>query len=451
MDPTLLSRWQFAITTIYHFFFVPLTLGLSIFIALIETKYVLSKDETYKRMVKFWGSIFVINFAAGVVTGIVQEFHFGLNWSEYSRFVGEIFGAPLAMETLLAFFMESTFIGLWIFGWDKLSKKFHLTAAWLVAIATNVSGYAILVANSFMQHPVGYALEQGRAVVSNFRALFTNPNMLYQYPHVLAAGISTAGFLVLAFSSYHLGKKKGDLEPFRISFRWAAIYSLIGVALVIFVGDAHGKWLGREQPMKVAAAEAAWETEQPADFSVFAIIDEENQENKLAFKIPNGLSFLLHNNFTGKVMGIKDLQEEAIEKYGPGDYTPPVILTFWAFRFMVGLGFLMLLLAFLALIWRKSIEKRGWFLKIAPLFIFLPYLASSFGWIVTEEARQPWVVYGLLRVKDAVSPNLTVTDVMFSLVILFIVESILVVITAAMFFKYGTSQPAGVSQDNAAY
>ena len=260
MDPIILSRWQFAITTIYHFFFVPLTLGLSIFVALIETKYVLSKDETYKRMTKFWGSIFVINFAAGVVTGIVQEFHFGLNWSEYSRFVGEIFGAPLAMETLLAFFMESTFIGLWIFGWDKLSKKFHLAAGWLVAITSSVSGYAILVANSFMQNPVGYAIEQGRAVVTDFGVLFTNPNMFYQYPHVLAAGITTVGSLVLGFSAYHLARKQGDLEPFRISFRWAAIYSLIGVLLVGGIGDAHGKWVA-----KISAAQSGSDCRQPGE------------------------------------------------------------------------------------------------------------------------------------------------------------------------------------------
>ena len=449
MDPLLLSRWQFAITTIYHFFFVPLTLGLSLFVALVETKYVLSSDETYKRMVKFWGTIFIINFAVGVVTGIVQEFHFGLNWSEYSRFVGDIFGAPLALETLLAFFMESTFIGLWIFGWDKLSKGLHLTTAWLVALATNVSGYAILVANSFMQHPVGYAIEQGRAVVTDFGALFTNPNMLYQYPHVLAAGITTAGFLVLGFSSFHLLKKKGDIEPFRISFRWAALYSLVGVLLVGIIGDAHGKWLAAVQPLKVTAVEALWETEKPAPFSVVAIIDEQNQKNTFDIKIPAALSFLLYSNFTDEVEGIKEHQAEAEARYGPGNYIPPVTLTFWAFRIMVGLGFLMLLLSFLSLIWRKSIEKKTWFLRIAPLFIFLPYLATTCGWIVTEETRLPWTVYGLLKVKDSVSPNLSGADVLISLVILVAVESILVILTATMFYKYGTSELSNSSPEHA--
>jgi cytochrome d ubiquinol oxidase subunit I len=219
MDPLILSRWQFAITTIYHFFFVPLTLGLSLLVAIMETKYVRSKDETYKRMVKFWGSIFLINYAAGVVTGIVQEFHFGMNWSEYSRFMGDIFGAPLAIEGLTAFFLESTFLGVWIFGWDRLSKSAHATTMWLVALGANISALWILIANSFMQHPVGYAIENGRAVMTSFGALITNPNVLFQFPHVLAAGITTAGFLVMGFSALHLLRRGGRKDIFLKSFR----------------------------------------------------------------------------------------------------------------------------------------------------------------------------------------------------------------------------------------
>jgi cytochrome d ubiquinol oxidase subunit I len=218
MDALALARWQFAITTIFHFFFVPLTLGLSIFVALLETNYVRSSDERYKKMAKFWGVIFLINFAMGVVTGIVQEFQFGLNWSEYSRFMGDIFGAPLAIEALLAFYMESTFIGMWIFGWDKVSKKTHLAAAWLVAIGSNISALWILIANSFMQHPVGYGLDSGRAVMQDFFALLTNPNVWYQFPHVLSAGVAMAGFVVMGFSAWHL-LRKHDVTIFRPSFQ----------------------------------------------------------------------------------------------------------------------------------------------------------------------------------------------------------------------------------------
>ncbi len=216
MDPLILSRWQFAITTIFHFFLVPLTLGLSILVAIFESRYVATGDETYKRMARFWGKVFLINFAAGVVTGIVQEFHFGMNWSGYARFMGDIFGAPLAIEALLAFYLESTFIGLWVFGWDRLSKKLHLATIWLVAIASNLSALWILIANSFMQNPVGYAIENGRAVMTSFWALVTNPNLPYQFLHVLAAGVTTAGFIVLGFSAWHLLKnREGALDCFR--------------------------------------------------------------------------------------------------------------------------------------------------------------------------------------------------------------------------------------------
>ena len=394
MDPLLLSRLQFAVTTIYHFFLVPLTLGLSILVAIFESRYVATGNETYKRLTKFWGKIFLINFAAGVVTGIVQEFHFGMNWSGYARFMGDIFGAPLAIEALLAFYMESTFIGLWIFGWDKLSKKVHLAAAWLVAIGSSISAFWILIANSFMQNPVGYAIENGRAVMTDFWALVTNPNLPYQFFHVLAAGITTAGFIVLGFSAWHLLRKSGEVEFFQKAFRWAAAYALIGAVMVGLVGDAHGKFLARTQPMKICAAEAIWENEQPADFIIIAGIDEKGQDNTFEIRIPKALSFLLYNNFTGGINGLKYWQAEAVAHYGPGNYIPPVALSFWSFRIMVGSGVLMVLLAFLALIQPKVkfLQKSTLFLKILLPAMALPYLASTFGWILTESARQPWIV-----------------------------------------------------------
>ncbi len=444
MDPLILSRWQFAITTIYHFFLVPLTLGLSILVAIFESRYVATGNETYKRLTRFWGKIFLINFAAGVVTGIVQEFHFGMNWSGYARFMGDIFGAPLAIEALLAFYMESTFIGLWVFGWDKLSKKVHLAAAWLVAIGSSISAFWILTANSFMQNPVGYAIENGRAVMTNFFALVTNPNLPYQFFHVLAAGITTAGFIVLGFSAWHLlRKKEGDVEFFQKAFRWAAVYALIGAIMVGLVGDAHGKFLAKTQPMKIAAAEAIWNTQDPADFVVVASIDEEKWENRIEVRIPNALSFLLYNRFTGEVKGLDELQLEAEQKYGPGNYIPPVTITFWSFRIMVGAGLLMVLLALLALIQPKLkfLQKSPLFLKILLPAMALPYIASTAGWVLTESARQPWIVYGLQKVQDAVSPNLTIGDVLFSLILFAVLLGALIVVTGWLMYKSGTAEP----------
>jgi len=443
MDVVILSRLQFAITTIYHFFLVPLTLGLSILVAIFESCYVATGKEIYKRQTKFWGKIFLINFAAGVVTGIVQEFHFGMNWSGYARFMGDIFGAPLAIEALLAFYLESTFIGLWVFGWEKLGRKMHLAAIWLVAVGSTFSALFILAANSFMQNPVGYAIENGRAVMTDFLALITNPNLPYQFFHVLSAGVATAGFLVLGFSAWHLLRKDGENEFFKTAFRWAAVYALIGALMVGLVGDAHGKFLARTQPMKICAAEAIWENEKPADFILIAGINEAAQENPFEIRIPKALSFLLYSNFTGGINGMQYWQAEAVAKYGPGNYIPPVVLSFWSFRIMVGSGMLMVLLAFLALV-RPRVkflrEKNLLFLALIPAMV-LPYLASTFGWILTESARQPWIVYGLQKVQDAVSPNLTAGSVLFSLILFAVVLGALVAVTGWLMVRSGTAKP----------
>jgi len=441
MDALALARWQFAITTIFHFFFVPLTLGLSIFVALLETKYVRSGDEMYKKMAKFWGTIFLINFAIGVVTGIVQEFQFGLNWSEYSRFMGDIFGAPLAIEALLAFYMESTFIGMWIFGWDKVSKKVHLTAAWLVAIGSNVSALWILIANSFMQHPVGYAIEGGRATMQDFFALMGNPNVWYQFPHVLSAGISMAGFVVMGFSAWHL-LRKHDVTIFRPSFQWAARYALIGSLLVGVIGHFQGQFLVQHQPLKMAAAEALWDTEQPAGFAVVAGINAGAQTNSFELKVPGVLSFLSYNNFSSEVKGLKDLQAEATAQYGPGNYIPPVTLNFWAFRIMVAAGSLMVLLALLAVIWsngKREIDVKQGFLKTLLFAPALPYLAATFGWVMAETGRWPWIVFGLQKIKDAVSPNVPAWNIAFSLVVLGLLYGVLTVVAVKLGLKYGKS------------
>jgi cytochrome d ubiquinol oxidase subunit I len=445
MDPVILSRWQFAMTTIFHFFFVPVTLGLAMFLAILETKYVISGEEIYKKMTKFWGKIFLINFAIGIVTGIVQEFHFGLNWSEYARFMGDIFGAPLAIEGLMAFFLESTFIGVWIFGWDKLSKKGHLAAAWMVAIGSNLSALWILVANSFMQNPVGYAIRNGRAEMTDFWALLGNPNVWYQFPHVVTAGLSVGGFLIMGFSAWHLLKNKPENKGFFVrSFKWAATFALVGSVLVGLIGHAQGQFLAKSQPLKIAAMEGHWETEAPASFSVIGIVDQEKQENTWEIKVPKFLSLMLFNDLTSEFKGLIDLQAEEVAKYGPGDYIPPVIISYWASRTMIGIGLLMVLLSSLAVWWSRKDKfvDLKWFLKILVPAGLLPTIAITAGWIIAETGRWPWIVHGLQKIEDAVSPTITPGNIIFSLVSFVVLYSVLGFIGIKLMLKYGTNDPA---------
>lgn len=409
MDPLILARLQFAVTTIYHFFFVPLTLGLSIFVALLETLYVRTGKTVYKEMTKFWGKLFLINFAMGVVTGIVQEFQFGMNWSEYSRYVGDIFGAPLAIEALLAFFLESTFLGIWIFGWDRLSKGAHAAAMWLVAIGSNISALWILVANSFMQEPVGFVLRNGRAEMDDFLSLLFNPHLFVQFPHVLMSGLTTAAFFVLGISAYHLLRQGESRHGFRISFQIAAIVGLVATLWVIMSGHSQAQHMVQVQPMKMAAAEALWESEDPAPMSLFTIGNEAERRDVFAIRLPRALSLLAYNQLEGEVKGINNLQAEYEQEYGPGDYVPPVAISYWTFRIMVGLGFLMLAVVVYALflVVGEQLDAAPRLLHFLPWLILAPYLANTAGWILTEVGRMPWVVYGLIRVEEAVSPTVT--------------------------------------------
>ncbi len=438
MDAVTIARWQFAIVTVYHFFFVPLTLGLSIFVAILQTFYYKTGDEKYKKMTKFWGKLFLINFAIGVATGIVQEFQFGMNWSEYSRFMGDIFGAPLAIEALLAFFMESTFLGLWIFGWEKLPKKIHLASIWLVALGSNLSAFWILVANSFMQQPAGYVLRNGRAEMADFFAIVTNGHVLVQFPHVFFAGISTAAFFVLGISAWHMLRKSKNIELYQKSFKIATIYGIIGVVLVVLEGHAQAQYMTKIQPMKMAAAEALWDSENPASFSLFTVGDEKNRKDVFAIKIPGLLSFLSYNKFEGEVKGINDLQREYEQKYGPGDYVPPVAISYWTFRGMVGAGSLMFLLVLYA-IYKVKNDDYNFSPKILKLYfwsLFLPYIANSTGWIFTEVARQPWIVFGLMKTEDAVSNTVPAGNVLFSLIAYALLYAALMVATVFLWKKY---------------
>jgi cytochrome bd ubiquinol oxidase subunit I len=449
MDVLTLSRLQFAITTVYHFFFVPLTLGLSVLTAIMESIYVRTGQDVYKRMAKFWGTLFLINFAMGVVTGIVQEFQFGMNWSEYSRFVGDIFGAPLAIEALLAFFLESTFLGVWIFGWDRLSKGLHVTTIWLVAIGSNLSALWILIANSFMQHPVGYTVEGGRAVMTDFGALLANRYVWTQFPHTVLSGFSTAAVFVLGISVYHLLRKK-DVDLFRRSFNIATIFGTLAIFLVILVGHSQAQQMVQVQPMKMASVEALWESESPASFSLFTVGDEANLKDRFAIRIPNLLSVLAYNSFTGEVKGIKNLQAEYEQTYGPGDYVPSVFTTYWTFRIMVVAGFLMFaLMAYGLYLTLRGRPVAGKIVALLPLAIALPYIANSAGWILTEMGRQPWIVYGLMKTDTAFSPNLTPGLVLASLIIFTLVYALLMVADIYLLSKYAKAGPAAADGQGA--
>lgn len=438
MDPLILARLQFAITTVYHFFFVPLTLGLSVLVAIMETLYVRTGQESYKRMTRFWGKLFLINFAIGVVTGIVQEFQFGMNWSEYSRFVGDIFGAPLAIEALLAFFLESTFLGVWVFGWDKLPKGLHAVTIWLVAIGSNISALWILIANSFMQQPVGFStLDSGKIVMSDFSAVLFNPNIWYQFPHTLFSGFTTASFFVMGISAYHL-LHKNEPEVFRRSFQLGATVAAISSVLLAMNGHSQAQHMVQTQPMKMATAEALWETMDPASFSLFTIGDMQNRKDVFAIRIPRVLSLLAYNQLTGQVKGINNLQQEYVAKYGPGDYVPPAIIPYWTFRIMVGVGFALIALALYALfmVMGDLFDQRSKALKLFLWAIILPYLANTSGWLLTEVGRYPWVVFGLVKLENGISPNVTVGMLLVSLIGYVLVYGLLIVATVYLLAKY---------------
>lgn len=450
MDALILARLQFAITTIYHFFFVPLTLGLSILVAVMETFYVRTGREVYLRMTKFWGKLFLINFAMGVVTGIVQEFQFGMNWSEYSRYVGDIFGAPLAIEALLAFFLESTFLGVWIFGWDKLSKGMHAATMWAVAIGSNISALWILIANSFMQEPVGYAIQNGRAVMTNFFEVVFNPNIFYMFPHVLMSGLATAGFFMISISAYHLLRKR-ETDLFRRSFQLAAVVAAIASVVIALNGHSQAQHMIESQPMKMAATEALWETESPASFSILTIGNLSGSGEVFSLRVPRLLCLLAYDRFDCTIRGMNDLQAEFEAIHGPGDYTPPPVIPYWSFRLMVGAGFLMIGLSIYALflVMGEMFDRRSKALAIFQWAVLLPYLANATGWLLTEVGRFPWVVYRLVTLEQGVSNIVSAGSVLFTLIGYILIYSALIVATVYLLVKYSKAGPEPSSQAEA--
>jgi cytochrome bd ubiquinol oxidase subunit I len=441
MDALDLARWQFGITTVYHFLFVPITIGMAFLVAFMQTAWVRTGNERWLRLTKFYGKLFLINFAMGVVTGIVQEFQFGMNWSSYSRFVGDIFGAPLAIEGLLAFFLESTFLGLWIFGWDRLPKRVHLATIWLAAIGTLLSAYFILAANSWMQHPVGFEYNEsaGRAELNDFLAVLTNKVAVVTVPHTIFAAFLTAGAFVAGIAMWRLIRRPDEeREAFRSALRLGAATVLVAGVGTAVSGDIQAKIMTDVQPMKMAAAEALYDDQQPASFSVLTIGTLSGDEEVFSIRIPKLLSFLAEGDPNAEVRGINDIQAEYEQTYGDGDYKPNIPVTYWTFRLMMGMG----LLAVLASLWMLWATRKGrsptsrWLLLAAMLLPFLPLLANSFGWIFTEMGRQPWIVFGLMPTSAGVSPGTTAGEVITSMSVFTVLYGGLAIVEVGLLLKY---------------
>lgn len=490
MEALEIARWQFGITTVYHFLMVPLTLGLGVTTAVLQTVWVRTGKPEYKRMTKFWGKLFLINFIVGVVTGLVQEFQFGMAWSEYSRFVGDVFGAPLAMEALLAFFVESTFLGLWIFGWDRLSKKVHLATIWAASIATWLSAYFIIVANSWMQHPVGVTVVDGRPVMTDVIAVLTNNTAVLAFAHTITGGLSVAGSFLLGIAWYHLwrrrrdgidsvgahgkvvvgehlasGRDKTDHRVWLKSARIGAVIAMISFAGVAVTGDFQAKLMFHQQPMKMAAAEAA--CHDGTSFSVLSVnpIGHGQSCNNVeaVIEVPGLLSFLANGDTTTNVKGVNTLVPEYEKKYGTHvpdgpvygdragqkiDYVPVMYVTYWGFRLMITLGGLAALAAFIAwFILRKgTVPENIWLMRLAVLSILAPFGANSAGWIFTEMGRQPFVVAPnpdatgvdpvFMYTAAAVSPGVSAAEMLISLIVLTLVYGVLAVIEVRLLVKF---------------
>jgi len=443
-----LARLQFGVTTIFHFIFVPMSIGLAVWVAYCQTRWRRTGDEVYLRMTRYWGKFMLISLAIGVVTGLVQEFQFGMNWSEYSRYVGDIFGAPLAMEGLMAFFLESTFLGLWIFGWGRLSPRVHLATAWLTAFGTVLSAYFILAANSWMQHPVGYAINHHthRAELKSIGAVLTNSTLLLAFPHTIFGALCTGAFLVLGISAFGLLRGRSR-DVYLRSVRHALPLALVAAILTGAFGHTQGMLMEKQEPMKMAAAEALYHTSKGASLSIFAVAPFEHfpKRTNTDIRIPHLLSILGTASWNGEIQGVDQLQAADVKKYGPGDYAPILGVTYWTFRIMSGVGVLLLALPLLGLwLWRRGrLERSPRFLRLAILGALLPPLANLTGWIFTEMGRQPWVVYGLLKTNDARSPLVSSTSIILSLVGYTLLYGVLAIIGGRLFLREIAHGPEG--------
>jgi cytochrome d ubiquinol oxidase subunit I len=443
LDPLVLARWQFGLTTLYHFLFVPLTIGMALLVAIMQSAWVRTGNLKYLHLTRLFGKIFLINFAMGVVTGIVQEFQFGMNWSDYSKFVGDVFGAPLAMEGLLAFFLEATFIGLWIFGWDKLSPRLHLLTIWMTWFSTILSAYFILAANAFMQNPVGFRIneEAGRAELESITAVLTNPVVLASFPHTLFASIMFAAVVMVAVAAWHLWKGQ-HVDEMRTALKFGAWTNIIAFAGVALTGDQLSLIMVQTQPMKMAAAEALYETTAGASFSIFSLGTPDGSAEVWSIRVPYLLSILSTHDPMGTVEGLNDLQAQYELAYGPGDYMPIIWLAYWSFRWMIGLGALAAFVSAVGLwITRGERDVKSWAWKVAIWSAPLPLLASLMGWLFTEMARQPWIVFGLMLTEDGVSPNVTGVEVLISLIAFTLIYGVLAVVEFKLIVKAAKEEP----------
>jgi cytochrome d ubiquinol oxidase subunit I len=447
-----LARLQFGDVTIYHFIFVPITIGITWLVAVFQTLWYRSGSPAYLRLTRFFGKLMLINFAIGVVTGIVQEFQFGMNWSTYSRYVGDVFGAPLAMEGLAAFFLESTFLGLWIFGWGRLGRRVHLATIYTVAIGTNLSAFFILAANSWMQHPVGYKIDPatGHAHLTSILEVLTNSTVLYAFPHTVGAAVMTAGMLVAGVSAWHL-RRGSDTEMFGRAIRIALPVVLVATFFTTIIGHGQAQLMTDQQPMKMAAAEALYTTRTSAPLSLFSVAPFQEHPRRSSFdiRIPNLLSVLATNTLDGEVEGINTLQKRDQARYGPGDYRPVIGVTYWSFRIMAGIGVVLLALTAYGmwLLWRGKLERSKRFLRLTTWAIALPILANTAGWIFTEMGRQPWVVQGLLLTRNAVSPSVPAWEVATTLIGFTLLYGVLAAVDGWLMFKYAKTVPPETPAD----
>jgi cytochrome d ubiquinol oxidase subunit I len=437
-----LARWQFAFTSVNHFFFIPVTIGLAFLTALLQTVWYRRKNPEYLRLTRFFGTLLVINVAIGVVTGLVQEFQFGMNWSAYSRLVGNVFGAPLAMEGLAAFFLESTFLGLWLFGWDKLSRRVHLATIWLVAIGSALSAAFIMAANSWMQHPVGFVMVNGKPQLNDIWALFTNPVWVWSYAKVIFAALVTGAAVMLAVSAWQL-RRGGDKAVFTRSARLALVVLIPAILFAMLVGDELGVIEAKYQPMKIAAAEAQWTTCQPCSFSLFQIGGGNNDHTPTQIlEIPHLLSLLATNHLNGKVIGLSPLQAQYTAKYGPGNYVPSVFIQYWSMRVMAYLAIIVFLVGALGL-WlnrRKKLATSRRFLWVAQWAVILPFLMNTAGWLLTESGRQPWIVQGIMLTKNGLSPSVSTTELWISVIAFAVIYGALGTVDLLLMLRYSRKE-----------
>src|SRR6202161_156140 len=436
-----LPRVQCGSPSSYHCLFVPVSIGLAFLVALLQTGWYRNGDETYLRLARFFGTLLLINVAIGVVTGLIQEFEFGMNWSAYSRLVGNVFGGPLAMEGLAAFFLESTFLGIWIFGWNRISKKAHLACIWLVAFGTMLSAAFIIAANSWMQHPVGCSTNNSthQPQLTNIWALFTNPVFIWGYTHVVVASLVTGAAVMLAVSAWHL-HRKNQVEAFRRTAVISLVVLLPSVAFNLFVGSELGVVEGTYQPMKIAAAEALWTTcDSHCAFSLFQIGGGNNDPTPTQIlSLPGLLSILATNHIDGEVQGLNNLNAQYQKEYGPGDYIPNVFIQYWSMRVMAYLASFVFAFALWGawLIYRRRLEKAKWFLLVAPWVVILPFFINTAGWMLTENGRQPWIVQGLMLTKNGVSPSVSAADICISLVVFYLIYAVLGVAVCWLMIRY---------------